>query len=322
MHNKLAHTAEHVFIGSLQRILGTTLNVRKVEHRENDSSVIIKLSNLELQTVSDAQHEVNHLICRGRKVKTHFFETIDRAKKYFPDLRANEERIKQTNQPIRVIEIEGHDIAACAMDHASDVSECEFFLVTRISRIGGADGYEINFTVQNQAKEAAIILSRKLLNICHDIGANSNTVENTVRKLNKERKAFATKLKRLTAEYLSKIEPTTMDKNGKVSLIQEILYGLDEEEIRSFVGKKTFASHESMVVLIVHISNDNEENASVVFARTQSLELIDCNKLFNKLSYLGAKGGGNPTFVTGVINNDKKLQLMKNLISDVEGLMR
>jgi alanyl-tRNA synthetase len=321
MHNKLAHTAEHVFVGSLQRILGTTLNVRKVEHRENDSSVIIKLSNLELQTVIDAQREVNHLIRRGTKVKTHFFETFDGAKKYFPDLRANEERIKLTNQPIRVIEIEGHDLAACAMDHASDVSECEFFLVTRISRIGGAAGYEINFTVQNQAKEASIIISRKLLNICHDIGANFNTVENTVKKLNKERKVFATKLKCLTAEYLNKIEPTTVDKNGKVSLIQEILYGLDEEEIRSFVGKKTFASHERMIVLIVHISSDNEENASVIFARTQSLENIDCNKLFIKLSYLGAKGGGKPTFVTGVINKDKKIQLMKNLISDVKGLL-
>jgi alanyl-tRNA synthetase len=206
------------------------------------------------------------------------------------------------------------------MDHASDVSECEFFLVTRISRIGGAAGYEINFTVQNQAKEASIIISRKLLNICHDIGANINTVENTVKKLNKERKVFATKLKRLTAEYLNKIEPTTMD-NGKVSLIQEILYGLDEEEIRSFVGKKTFASHERMVVLIVHIPSDNEENASVIFARTQSLGNIDCNKLFIKLSYLGAKGGGKPTFVTGVINKDKKIKLIKNLISDVKGLL-
>ncbi len=49
MHNKLAHTAEHAFVGSLQKILGTTLEVRKVEHREKDSSVIIRLSNLDLK---------------------------------------------------------------------------------------------------------------------------------------------------------------------------------------------------------------------------------------------------------------------------------
>ena len=69
MHNRLAHTAEHAFIGSLQKILGTILEVRKVEHREKDSSVIVRLSNLDLQTITDAQREVNSLIRVGRKVK-------------------------------------------------------------------------------------------------------------------------------------------------------------------------------------------------------------------------------------------------------------
>ncbi|MGB7679040.1 MAG: hypothetical protein WBL49_09540, partial [Nitrososphaeraceae archaeon] len=222
MHNKLAHTAEHAFIGSLQKILGTTLEVRKVEHRERDSSVIVRLSNLDLQIFTDAQCEVNSLIQAGRKVKNYSFDTMGDAKKHFPSLRANEVRIKQRNQPVRVIEIEGHDVAACIMDHASDLRECEFFLVTRISRIGGNGEYEINFAVQNQAKEASIILSQKLLQICQSLGANMNTVENTAKKLIEERKIYGKKLKRLTTDYLDKIEPTTMDESGKIYLIQEI----------------------------------------------------------------------------------------------------
>ncbi len=134
MHNKLAHTAEHAFIGSLQKILGSTLFVRKVEHRENDSSVIVKLSKLDLETVLKAQAEVNSLIYGGRRIKTQYFETLSEARQRFPNLRANEERIKETNQPMRIVEIEGHDVAACAMDHASDLHECDFFLVTRKHR--------------------------------------------------------------------------------------------------------------------------------------------------------------------------------------------
>ena len=107
MHNKLAHTAEHAFIGSLQKILATTLKVRKVEHREKDSSVIINLSKLDLETVIEAQYEVNALIYSGRKVNTYSFETMDKARLHFPEPRANEERIKLSDQPIRVIEIEG-----------------------------------------------------------------------------------------------------------------------------------------------------------------------------------------------------------------------
>ena len=121
MHNKLAHTAEHAFIGSLQKILATTLKVRKVEHREKDSSVIINLSNLDLETVIEAQYEVNALINSGRKVKTHSFETMDKARLQFPELRANEERIKLSDQPIRVIEIEGHDISCVCYDIMSRI---------------------------------------------------------------------------------------------------------------------------------------------------------------------------------------------------------
>jgi alanyl-tRNA synthetase len=58
MYNKLAHTAEHAFIGSLQKILGSTLSVRKVEHREKDNTVIIKLPQLDLQTVIKAYNRV------------------------------------------------------------------------------------------------------------------------------------------------------------------------------------------------------------------------------------------------------------------------
>jgi hypothetical protein len=39
MQNRLAHTAEHAFIGSLQKLLGKTLNVRKA--REDTVTVIV-----------------------------------------------------------------------------------------------------------------------------------------------------------------------------------------------------------------------------------------------------------------------------------------
>ena len=321
MYNKLAHTAEHAFIGSLQKILGSTLSVRKVEHREKDNTVIIKLLQLDLQTVIKAQQEVNFLIDSGKNIKTYRFETLDKARERFPSLRANEDRIKEKKESVRVIEIEGHDIAACAMEHASNLRECEFFLVTRISRAGGNAGYEINFVVQSQAKEASMILSWKLLRICQDLGANINTVEDTVKKLDREEKIKTLKLKKLTTGYLDKIMPSTLE-HGKVNLIQDILYSLDDDEIRSFVGKMASLSEERTIILLAHIPNDNEENASVTFARTQSLEHIDCNKLFNQYSYLGARGGGKPTFLIGVINKEKIHQLMMYLVTDIRNTLQ
>lgn len=322
MHNKLAHTAEHAFIGSLQKNLGITLNVRKVEHRKNDSSVIIKVEQLDLETVIKAQREVNLLIQCGRKVKSHSYETLEEAKTRFPHIRVNEERIKQYGPPIRVIEIEGHDIAACAMDHASNLCECEFFLVTKVSSRERDSEYEIDFTVKDQAKEASTILVWKLLGICKEVGANINTVENTVKRLSEERRANAIKLKRITAEYLSNIVPEIIDKNNiKVNLFQETFYGLDDEEIRSFAGKKIADPDEKSIVLLAHIPIDNEENASIVFARTDALHSIDCNRLFREHYSLGGRGGGKATYVTGVIKKEKVGELVKHIITDVTNLL-
>lgn len=318
MHNKLAHTAEHAFIGSLQKILGATLFVRKVEHRENDSSVIVELSKLNLETVFNAQAEVNSLIYCGRKIKTQYFETLSEARQRFPNLRANEERIKETNQPIRTVEIEGHDVAACAMDHASDLHECDFFLVTRMVKIGRDEGYKINFVVQNQAKEASMILSQKLLCICQELGSNINTVENTVKKLNREREEYNSKLKRITMEYLAKLKHSALNGSGDVNLIHAVLYGLDDNEIRIFAEKMISSSNRRTILLISHIPDNHRENASVIFARSQPLERIDCNKLFLTYSYLGARGGGKSSFLTGVISKKNVNQLMEKLIIDIK----
>ena len=308
-------------MGSLQKLLGMTLNVRKVEHHEKDSNVIVRLTDLDLQTVKDAQYEVNSLIQTGRKIKTHSFQTMEDAKKHFPNLRANEARIKKKNEPIRVIEIEEHDVAACAMDHTTDLRECEFFLITRVSKTGGGKEYEIGFAVQNQAKEASIILSQKLLNICRSLGANMNTVESTVYKMSEERKVCELKLRHLTEERLTKIESREIGVNEKVKLIQDTLYGLDDREIQDFVGKKISTFQENTIVLIVHIPNDVEEMASVIFARTQPLERIDCSKLLSQLSFLGVKGGGKPSFFSGVIKRENMNLLINKIIEDVNKLL-
>ena len=64
MNTNAAHTAEHAFIGSLQKILKKTLNVRKVEHRESYNVAFIESSELDLDfdKIVLAEEEVNRLI--------------------------------------------------------------------------------------------------------------------------------------------------------------------------------------------------------------------------------------------------------------------
>ena len=309
MHNKIAHSAEHAFIGSLQKLIGKTLNVRKVEHRKTDNSVFITIPNLDLELIIRAESEVNSLINMGRKIITHSFESLTEAKERLPSLRANEERITGSN-PVRVVEIEGHDLAACAMEHVTNLDECSFFLVTRLSKNG--NDYEINFVVGEQAKETAIALSLKLLKICEEVEANFNTVENTVRKLKTESEICLDKLKNLTQEKLDNIIPYNTEYT-KITIISGVFSDLLDDEIRIFAGRKIAQSN--IVVIVANINHHSDDTASIVFARNEALVNIDCNKLFREISSENGRGGGKPHFVTGVVNKERVTDIVNNIIA-------
>jgi alanyl-tRNA synthetase len=312
MHNKIAHSAEHAFIGSLQYLTGKTLNVRKVEHRKADNSVFITIPNLDLELIIRAESEVNSLINMGKKIITHSFESLTEAQEHLPSLRANEERI-MASSPVRVVEIEGHDLAACAMEHVENLNECSFFLVTSISKNG--KDYEISFVVGEQAKETAIALSLKLLKICEEIDANFNTVENTVRKLKTDGEIYLGMLKNLSREKLDCIVPYTTE-YSKIKIIHGIFSNLLDEEIRIFAGRK-IAESNSVVVIVANINNQNDNTASIVFARSKSLVNIDCNKLFREISSEYGRGGGMPHFVTGVVDKERVTAIVNNIIAEV-----
>jgi alanyl-tRNA synthetase len=298
VHNKLAHTTEHAFIGSLQRLLSRTIKVRKVEHRKTDNSVFISVAQLDLDLIFTAAYEVNSLITNGRKVVVHSFETLAEAKKAFPTMRANEERIKDS--PVRVVEIEDHDISACAMEHVENLYYCGLFLVTGLSKNG--DEYEVKFVVGKEAREAAITLCAKIARICGEIGANLNTIENSVRKLKTESNINHNKLKRLTREKLSEIIPV-INKNGTV-FIQGIFSDLEGEEIRKFVSTKITES-KNTVIFLANKESDSDMNSNIVFARTEEMLDLDCNQLFKQICGTDGQGGGKANFILGVVKNER-----------------
>src|SRR5919197_5056916 len=307
MHNKLAHTAEHAFIGSLQRLVNQTIKVSKVEHRKMDNSVFVSVAQLDLDLIFTAAYEVNSLITNGRKIVIHSFESLSEAKEVFPTMRANEERIKKSN-PVRVVEIKEHDISACAMEHTEDLANCGFFLVTGLSKDGNE--YEVKFVVGKEAREAAIILCAKLMRICSEMGANSNTIENTVRKLKIESEINRDKLKRLTREKLSAIMPST-NKNGTI-FIQGIFSDLEDEEIHKFVSKK-MAESKNTVIFIANQKNDSDTNSNIVFARSEDMPNVDCNQTFKQICGTYGQGGGRANFMLGVVKNER----LSSIISEI-----
>jgi alanyl-tRNA synthetase len=311
MQNRLAHTAEHAFIGSMQKLLVRTLNVRKVEHRDYDNLVIIKATDLDMDIIIKAEQEVNSLITQGRRILTHTFRSLDEAKNQIPNLRANENRIVN-NQLIRVVEIEGLDWAACVMDHAANLKECSLFLITGINKVGAE--FEINFVVSDAAKNTALDISTKILNICKETGANYNTIEETTKKLKQINRLYLQKLKVLTQHILDHVNPRRTHDEGPW-IISGTFVGLLDEQVREFASKKI--AETPIVVVLANFSSNGDSMANVVFARNESLFKIDCNRMFKEITSEWGRGGGKSNFVTGVIRKENVDEFITTIIGNL-----
>jgi alanyl-tRNA synthetase len=311
MNVKAAHTVEHAFIGSLQKILNRTLSVRKVEHKDSYNVAFISASEiqLDLEKISMAQKEVNRLILEGRKILHHSFSSLNEAKMKLPNLRANEARLADAEK-ITVVEIENHDVAACSMEHVNNLSECIFFLVTSLSK-NGSD-YEIKFMVGKNAMDEAVNTIEKINMICDQIDANYNTVEATIRRLYNEREQYYGQLKKITNKMLNEIPIQHFEKNN-INIISSILNNANWRIIQNFAGEKILEPR----TIIILINIDEGDMANLIFARSSDVDL-DCVKIFQNLrknQEIGL-GGGKPNFVNAKIvksMSDKILQTLTDV---------
>jgi len=311
MNTRAAHTAEHAFIGSLQKILNKSLTVRKVEHRDSYNIAFIKSSDLDLDfdKIVSAEKEVNRLIVEGRNILYHSFSSLTEAKKEIPDLRANEQRLAYADK-ITVVEIENHDVAACSMEHVSNLSECIFFLVTSMSMTGS--DYEIRFMVGKNAMDEAVKITEKIHSICNEVGANYNTVEGTIKKLHKEREQFYDQSKKLTNKILTSIQSQHFDKQS-ITVISKILDNMNWRMVQTFVGQKILEAR----TIVILVNTDDYDLASLVFARSSDVNL-DCVEIFENLGMKqeNGKGGGKPNFINAKIKKSISNKVVKDLISE------
>jgi alanyl-tRNA synthetase len=310
MDTRAAHTAEHAFIGSLQKVLKRTLSVRKVEHKDSYNIAFIRKSEVELdfEKITSAEKEVNRLILEGRKISHRSFSSLQEAKNVFPALRANETRLENAGT-ITIVEIENHDVSACSMEHVNNLSECIFFLVTNMS-INGSD-YEIRFMVGKNAMDEAVKVTEKINSICAQIGANYNTVEATIKKITYEREQYHNRLKKLTNKILVDIPVQTID-NQNINLITTILHDMDWRTIQDFVGEKILKSR--TIVILVNMVDD--DMASLIFARSDDINL-DCANIFEELrkdENMGA-GGGKANFINAKIIGSKSDKVVEELVN-------
>lgn len=298
-----AHTAEHLFAGSLRKI-NPDVTISKVDQSEGRNSVYVSSKILDWETVLKAEEMANRVIFEGRVVKAHFFDSVEEARRRFPELRAMEERIVGR---VRVVEVEGYDYAACSREHTANTRECDFFLVTRVVK-AGEDGFQIDFTVGEEAKLKALTLSKTSLHTADILGAPISLVEKTVENMLGELRDLRHRLSDLSEKEAGDIPST---ERGSVKIYSNVFEGLDTKTLMNKAGDLIAGS--SAVVLLANVTVD----ATIILARSSDLDFDAGAVLKQVLSRYGGRGGGRSEFASGSVDPSKVEDVFHTVLETV-----
>ena len=287
----LAHTGEHIFMGSLQKVVPNII-VRKVDQTEDRNSLFVKSETLTWGQILHAEKLANSIIVEGRDIIEHLFPNLEEARKKFPKIRAMEDRI---SGEVRVIEVDGYDYAACARNHASNSKECEFFLVTSFSKADGG-AYEIRFEVGEKAKIAALEHSSLLMKVAVTLGASIPTIEKTTLNLLREVEALNRKIRNLTEKEASAVKAE--DING-AKLYSKSFEGLETKILMDKAGK-LIRNARSVVIFA-----NKADRCFILLAKSSDLKFDSAEILRDVLTSFGGKGGGKDDFASGSVELSK-----------------
>jgi len=303
---KAAHTAEHLLMASLKRIRPNA-KVMKVDHRGLETSVFVHCEDLSWDDLLRAQLLANDAIEQGRPVTEHYFDDLAQARARYPNLRAIEERI---SGKVRVIEIDGYDFAACNRDHVVNTKECDFLLVSRLSRTG--EQFQVDLLVGHEARVRALELSATAMKCCSLLGTDAKTLERASQNLLRERDSLKAHLRRYARDRLNH---PAVEAFGDVQVYTASVEGADMKLLNEA------ASHIISQPNRVAILTSSNGDTTVVLACSENVRLESNAILSETMSRFGGKGGGKPRFASGSLPSGFSQQFLEQLSAKIKSIL-
>lgn len=301
------HSAEHLLMRSIQLVKGQVI-VRKVELKDGGGSVFFECDGVDLDDLLQAEITANKVIAEGRPVRVHVFESLEEARSSFPELRAYDERI---TGKVRVVEIDGFDWSACAGDHVGNTRECDFAIVTHVSKTGNINRFD--FAVGDSARTFALGFGRRCLALERILGCPQDAVEKATINMKKELLDLRRRLSDLTESVAKSVVPRTTAKGIKMFVHRFC------EADRSTLSKvaSDLTKNEVALVLFTNLSSGFE----VVLATSRELGLDAASLLREVISTFAGKGGGNRSLAAGWFPRDSYRQLEELLLRRIESAL-
>ncbi|KXA90503.1 hypothetical protein AKJ57_04110 [candidate division MSBL1 archaeon SCGC-AAA259A05] len=300
------HTATHVLLGALRRLLGDHVWQHGVQKGKKSSRLDVshfeRISDEQLRKVEKL---ANRIVLQNRKVNTFWMDRNEAEGKYGHDLYQGG---VVPGKEIRIVDIEDWNAQACAGTHCTRTGEVGLIKIIGRERI--QDGVErLVFASGEPVLEVIQEREEKLKKSAEILRTDPEKIDTAVRKLfdqwKSARKEIDSLKLRLGELRASELE-SEAEKIDDLKIVAEELEGGDNEELIE-IGKDITKDNEEMIVIL---GTGNGSSSIVVMAGEKAIERgIDCGDIASEAAgVLGGGGGGKPSLGQGGGNEVDKLE--------------
>lgn len=299
------HTATHVLLGALRRLLGDHVWQHGVQKGEESSRLDVShFKRISDEEIRDVERLANRIVLQNREVSTFWMDRDEAERKYGHALYQGG---VVPGKKIRIVDVKDWNAQACAGTHCTRTGEAGLIKVIGRERI--QDGVErLVFASGEPVLEAIQEQGRKVKEAAEILRTEPDEINVAVQKIfdqwkssQKEADSLRARLARLQASELE----AAAEKIGDFRIVARELEGASEDELIE-VGENLTESHADMIAIL----GAGDGTASIVaMAGRKALEGgVNCGEAASKAAkVLGGGGGGRPSLGQGGGNEVKKL---------------
>jgi len=296
------HTGEHMLFSALQKTI-KDISLDKIALDVSESSLFVKADNLTWSELFASEELVNKTILEARKVIVKEVKKEEAA--LIPGLRIKLDRIK--DEKIRIVDIEGYDLAACTGIHALDTSFVGNLLITKFNQTHGS--YELRFRVNEKAE--LFSLARTARELSAVLETDTKQLVPFIKKMKAEDEELKKKVRSLELE---KTRETNSEKIGKVNFVYN---SFENIERRQLMDQANALLAPDTVIFFINNTTGKKE---VILITAPNLAINAIGLLKPVLDQFIGKGGGRDNVAQGSVTSGKDEEIIAAIKEQIKNL--
>lgn len=295
------HLGQHILSGCFFKLFNAnTVGI----HLGKEISTVDIIGQLDEEKMRKAEALANEVIRKGLEVN--FLVPSEEELKTM-NLRRD---LPNTEEDIRVVEIEDLDINACCGVHPSKTSDLRMIKIKRFEKNKG--NTRIEFLAGQRAVNDSLNKDKVIRDICNYLSSNEDEALNGIRNLRASLEEIKIEKKKLEEELLEYEVNSLLPENegnNKSRIINKIFTDKSVEYVTKLANK---LSEKDDVICLFAIKN--KDKANIILASSKNIENINMGQIFKEFAnIINGKGGGSKTLAQGIGELDKIEEFLNSI---------